>query len=367
MKITKISVFQKTYTLVGGSFVISGGKVASSEDSTIVRIETDEGLIGWGEQCVFSPNYLAAHGEGARAALTLLAPAIIGMDPTQIDIIYQKMESTLKGHQYIKSAIDIACWDLLGKATGLRISDLLGGTYREQIPLYTPISMGTPEEMRASCESKLALGYERFQIKVGGDWRTDILRVHSCLEVLNNLEKVIFDANGNWTQHDATQIVARLTGLDIYIEQPCSTAEECARVRKRATQPFILDESLLTTMDILNAYRLEAMDAVMLKLSRFGGITPIKRARDLCSLLGLAVTIEDSGGGDIVSAAMAHLSASTPTNLFMNGFFVGNMVTERLTEWSCLTINGMGILPSGPGLGIVVDEELLGDAICTYR
>jgi L-alanine-DL-glutamate epimerase-like enolase superfamily enzyme len=367
MKIAKIDVFQKTYTLAEGTFVISGGKVASNEDSTIVRIETDEGLVGWGEQCVFSPNYLVAHGEGARAALTLLAPAIIGMDPTQIDIIYQKMESTLKGHQYIKSAIDIACWDLLGKASGLRISDLLGGTYREQIPLYAPISMGSPEEMRASCEKKTAAGYKRFQMKVGGDWRTDVSRVHACLEVLDNPEKVIFDANGNWTQHEATQIVAKLTGLDIYIEQPCATAEECARVRKRTTQPFILDESLLTSMDVLNAYRLEAMDAVMLKLSRFGGITPIKRARDLCALLGLAVSIEDSGGGDIVSAAMAHLSASTPTNLFMNGFFVGNMVVERLTEWSCLTINGMGILPNGPGLGIVVDEQLLGKPLHTYR
>lgn len=217
--------------------IISGGKVASTQDSTIVRIETEEGLVGWGEQCVFSPNYLVAHGEGARAALSLLAPAVIGMDPRQTEVIYEKMERTLKGRYYAKAAIDIACWDLLGKATGLSIGDLLGGVQRTRIPLYAPISMGTP------------------------------------------------DANGNWTQYKAAAIVSALDGLKIFIEQPCATAEECARVRSRARHAFILDESLLNSEDILRAYNLEAMDAVMLKLSRFGGITPIKKARDLATYL----------------------------------------------------------------------------------
>jgi len=366
MKIKRIDVFQKSYTMAAGKFVISGGKVATAQDSTIVRIEADNGLVGWGEQCVFSPGYLIAHGEGARSALTLLAPAVIGLDPCTPERIYEVMERTMKGHYYAKSAIDIACWDLFGKATEMPLSDLLGGTHRTEIPVYAPISMASPEEMQEDCRKWHSKGYKRFQMKVGGDYETDLKRVESCLEVLQDAEKVIFDANGNWTQHEATQIVAALDGLKIYIEQPCPTIEESARVKARARHPFILDESLLTSSDILRGHELNAMDAVMLKISRFGGITPVKKARDISMLVGFALTIEDSGGGDIITAAMAHLSASTPDRFFFNGFFTGSMVKERLTEWGCKISNGFGELPSGIGLGIEVDEELLGRPLASY-
>jgi len=366
MKIKRIDVFQKNYTMAAGKFVISGGKVATTQDSTIVRVEADNGLVGWGEQCVFSPGYLIAHGEGARAALSLLAPAVIGLDPRTPEHVYEVMERTMKGHYYAKSAIDIACWDLFGKATAMQVSDLLGGTQRREIPVYAPISMASPEEMKEDCEKWKSKGYKRFQMKVGGDYSTDLKRVESCLSVIDGAERVIFDANGNWTQHEATQIVAALDGLKIYVEQPCATMEESAKVKARARHPFILDESLLTSSDILRGHELNAMDAVMLKISRFGGITPVKKARDLSMQLGFALTIEDSGGGDIITAAMAHLSASTPERFFFNGFFTGSMVKERLTEWGCKISNGLGELPQGSGLGIEVDGNVPGKSVASY-
>lgn len=366
MKIVKIDVFQKSYTMAAGKFVISGGKVATVQDSTIVKIETDEGLIGWGEHCVFSPGYMVAHGEGARAALSLLAPAVIGLNPSTPEMVYQVMEKTMKGHHYAKGAIDIACWDLFGKKTNMPVSDLLGGTHRTRIPLYAPISMASPEEMKADCERWKARGYTRFQMKVGGDYKTDLQRIESCLSVIDGAERIIFDANGNWTQYEAIQIVAALDNLKIFIEQPCATMEESARVRERSNFPFILDESLLSEVDILNAYNERAMDAVMLKISRFGGITPVRRARDLSMTLGLALTIEDSGGADIITAAMAHLSASTPERFFLNGFFTGSMVKERVSDWGCRNADGFGELPQGAGLGIEVDEAEVGRLVASY-
>ena len=366
MKITKVEVFQKTYSVKGGSFVISGGKVAANQDATIVKVHTDSEIFGWGEQCAFSPNYLVAHGEGTRAAMSLLAPSIIGLDPRQTDLVFQKMESTMKGHQYAKSALDIACWDIFGKATNMRLGDLLGGIRRERIPVYAPISLASPEEMALKCRAATALGFTRFQMKVGTDWKTDIARIRACMEVLSGAEKVIFDANGNWSQHDAIRVVSSVNNLDIYIEQPCATIEECARVRERSIRPFIIDESLSSTTDILTAYQAKAMDAVMLKLSRFGGITPVKHARDLCASLGLSMTIEDSGGGDIVSAAMAHLTSSIPSNLMVNGFLVGAMVEEHISDWSTSQIDGFAEIPKLMGLGINVDEKLLGNPIRVY-
>jgi L-alanine-DL-glutamate epimerase-like enolase superfamily enzyme len=366
MRIRKIDVFQKNYTMAAGKFVISGGKVATVQDSTIVRIETDEGLVGWGEHCVFSPSYMVAHGEGARAALSLLGPALLGLDPSTPEMVYHAMEKTMKGHHYAKGAIDIACWDLFGKKTNMSVSDLLGGTYRKQIPLYAPISMASPEEMKEDCEKWKSQGYTRFQMKVGGDYKTDLARMKACLSVIEGSERVIFDANGNWTQHEAVQVVSSITDRNIFIEQPCATIEESARVRERSHFPFILDESLITESDLLTAHVARAMDAVMLKISRFGGITPVKKARDISMTLGLALTIEDSGGADIITAAMAHLSASTPDRFFLNGFFTGSMVKERVSDWACSNLKGFGDLPTGVGLGIEVDEAEVGRLVASY-
>jgi L-alanine-DL-glutamate epimerase-like enolase superfamily enzyme len=371
MRIVRIDVFAKTYTVVGGTFAMSGGKAASRQDSTIVRIETDEGIVGWGEQCGFSPRYLAAHGEGARAALALMAPAAIGLDPRAVQRVYDAMDGALKGHDYAKSALDMACWDVLGRATGLPLRDLLGGSYRTQLPVYIGIGINTPERMRESCERARAAGYRRIQLKVGSDVPTDIARIESCLEVLAGFEKVIVDANGFWSQHDAVRVVAALDNRDIFFEQPCATMEQGAAVRRRSRRPFILDESIERMDDILRARQTDAADALMLKFSRFGGITPVRRARDLCLHLGFAMTVEDSAGGDIVSAAMAQFAATIPDGSLINASLIGRMVEERIaTDWSPLDAKGdgagMGTLPPGPGLGITIDESRLGAPVHTF-
>jgi L-alanine-DL-glutamate epimerase-like enolase superfamily enzyme len=367
MRITRIDVFAQRYTIAGGTFSMSGGKSATRQDSTIVRVETDEGPVGWGEQCGFSPRYLAAYGEGVRSALKLIAPAVIGLDPRRTQLVYGAMDGALKGHAYTKAAIDIACWDLLGKGTGLPLRDLLGGGYRERLPLYLGIGIDTPERMRAVCERALEAGYRRIMLKVGTDVATDIKRVETCLPVLAGCDRVIVDANGFWSQHDAVRVVAALDDRDIFFEQPCATMEQCAAVRRRSSRPFVLDESIEGMDDLLRARQSDAADAVMLKFSRFGGITPTRRARDLALQLGFAMTIEDSAGGDIVSAAMAQIGATIPDNSLINASLIGRMVEERLaTDWSPLEGGGFGTLPPGPGLGITIDEQRLGAPVLSF-
>src|ERR1700710_193077 len=158
---------------------MSGGRVASEQDATVVRIETDDGLVGYGEQCVFSPNFLPAHGGGTRATLALLRPAVPGAARRQVEVVSSRMDGAVAGHPYAKVAIDMACWDLFGKATGLRVSDLLGGTFREEIPLYWGIGVAAPEVMRGKVEAALAQGYREIQLKVGTGWREDVERVET--------------------------------------------------------------------------------------------------------------------------------------------------------------------------------------------
>ncbi|MFO0961261.1 MAG: mandelate racemase, partial [Isosphaeraceae bacterium] len=129
MKIRRISAYRVELPLHEGSYKWSGGKSVSVFDSTIVAVETDEGLTGHGEVCPLGPFYLPAYANGARAGIAELGPHLIGHDPRQIDKLNRRMDAALQGHPYVKSAIDMACWDLLGKASGLPVHTLMGGRY----------------------------------------------------------------------------------------------------------------------------------------------------------------------------------------------------------------------------------------------
>ncbi len=279
------------------------------------------------------------------------ARLVIGLDPRQRQLVYDAMDGALKGHAYTKVALDIACWDLLGRATGLAMRDLLGGGYRERLPLYLGIGIDTPERMRAVCERAIETGYRRIMLKVGTDVPTDIKRVETGLAVLEGCERVIVDANGFWTQHDARPCRCGAGRARRLFEQPCATMEQCAAVRRRSSRPFVLDESI-ETMDDLPPRTPDRCGGCRhaSKFSRFGGITPTVAPATCALQLGFAMTIEDSAGGDIVSAAMAQVGATIPDHALINGSLIGRMVEERhATDWSPLEGGGFGIMPPGPG------------------
>ncbi|MCP9485304.1 MAG: mandelate racemase/muconate lactonizing enzyme family protein [Gaiellaceae bacterium MAG52_C11] len=362
--IRRVDVFSVLYHHAGGPFALSGGRSSNEQDATIVRVETGDGLVGWGEQCVFTPSFLPGYGPSTRAVLEPLARAVLGADPHAVELVHARMDAAIRGYAYAKSALDIACWDLHGKATGLRLSDLLGGTRQEQIELYTGVGVAAPEEMRERCADALAAGFRQVQVKVGsGRPDDDVERIRACVDALAGADRVIVDANGYWPQADAVRVVAAVDELDVYIEQPCATVAECARVRRRSRRPFILDEVLTGVREIVEAHVAGALDAVRLKLSNVGGITPTRRARDLAVALGLPLTIEDAGGGDIVSAASMHLACSTDPKLVLGGYLPSEMVVERIAAGAPAASNGMARLPTAPGLGIAVDESALGDRV----
>jgi len=363
VEIRRVDVYAVRYRHAAGPFRMSGDRVSTAQEGTVVRIETGDGLVGFGEVCVISPDYAPGYAPSAQAVLALLGRAILGLDPRQVEVVYAHLDAAAKGYQYAKSALDIACWDLFGRATGLRVSDLLGGTRQEEVPLYTGVGIDEPAVMSRACAEALAAGYRQVQVKVGTAWREDVERIEACAEALATADRVIVDANGWWTQADARLVVAAVELLDLMIEQPCATIEECAAVRSSSQRPFVLDESLFEVADVVRARAAGAADALRFKLSRFGGITPVRRARDLAAAFGLPMTIEDSGGGDIVSAATAHLACSVPPKLLLAGYLPGEMTAERIAAGTPAAAGGVARLPAGPGLGIDVDEAALGERL----
>ena len=189
VEIRRIAAYRVDLPLHEGSYNWSGGKSVSVFDSTIVQVETDDGTVGHGEVCPLGPFYLPAYGGGVRAGLAELGPHLIGLDPTHLDALNRRMDAALKGHPYVKSGLDMACWDILGQVTGQPLSVLLGGRYGDDFVLYRAISQEAPEAMAGKVAGYRAEGYRRFQLKVGGDPDVDIERIRAVAAVLEPGDK----------------------------------------------------------------------------------------------------------------------------------------------------------------------------------
>jgi L-alanine-DL-glutamate epimerase-like enolase superfamily enzyme len=363
VKITKLSAFRVELPLREGSYNWSGGKSVQVFDSTIVRLETDVGLVGHGEVCPLGPAYLPAFAAGARAGIAELAPHVLGQDPTQLDPLNRRLEKCLKGHPYAKSAIDIACWDILGQACGQPVCVLLGGRYGDDFPLYRAISQQAPEDMAAKVAGYRAEGYHKFQLKVGGNPDQDVRRIRAVAAVLQPGDVLVADANTGWLMHQAVRVVRAVRDVDVYIEQPCLTYAECLSVRRRTDHPFVLDETIDGLPILLRAHADGAMDVVNVKISKLGGLTAARQVRDLCVSLGIAMTIEDTWGGDITTAAIAHLAHSTPPELLFTSTDFNSYVTVSTATGAPQRQHGRLAASTAPGLGIRPRMEVLGKPV----
>jgi L-alanine-DL-glutamate epimerase-like enolase superfamily enzyme len=363
MRITRIFAHRVDLPLREGRYSWSGGKFVEVFDSTIVGVETDAGIVGYGEVCPLGPFYLPAYAEGVRAGLRELAPHLIGEDPRQLARLNARMDAALKGHPYVKSGIDIACWDILGLATGLPVSTLLGGRFGDAIRLYRAISQESPDDMARKVAGYRAEGYTRFQLKVGGDPNVDIARIRAVRALLDPTDVLVADANTGWTQHEAIRVARAVRDVDVYIEQPCLTYEECLAVRRQIDHPFVLDENVDSLEMLLRARADLAADVVNLKISKLGGLTKTRQVRDLCVSMGIAMTLEDSWGGDITTAAIAHLAHSTPEPLRFTATDFNSYVTVSTAEGAPAREHGFMRASEAPGLGVRPRAAVLGPRV----
>ena len=360
MKITAINVFQVDLPLRDGSYRWADGKAVTVFDATVVELVTDAGVSGWGEVCPLGPVYLPAYAAGCRAGIAQVAPALLGRDPRRTAAVNRVMDRALQGHPYVKSALDMACWDLLGKACGVPLCTLLGGRCGDRIALYRAISQGSPEEMAERVARFRGEGYRRFQLKVGGPVHQDLARLRAVTARLQPDDVLIADANTGWLSHQALRVVHGARDLPVYVEQPCASYAECLAVRRATPLPFILDESITNLRALQRAAADGAVDAVNVKISKFGGITRARLIRDVCVELGIPMIIEDSWGGDIITAAIAHLAHSTPTALRFAATDFNSYVTVSTAAGAPQREQGTLAAPTAPGLGVEPRRAVLG-------
>jgi L-alanine-DL-glutamate epimerase-like enolase superfamily enzyme len=208
-----------------------------------------------------------------------------------------------------------------------------------------------------------AEGYTKFQLKVGGDPDTDIERIHQAAAQLQRGDVLIADANTGWTQHQALRVADAVRAVDVYLEQPCASYAECLVVRRHTNRPFVLDEVVDSLAMVVEGVRDQAMDVINLKISKVGGLTKARQIRDLAVSLGIALTIEDTWGGDIITAAIAHLAHSTPPEYLFTATDFNSYVTVSNATGAPQRRNGRMAAPTLPGLGVEPRWEVLGKPV----
>lgn len=367
MRITEIHVYQRDLPVVGQPYKMSRA-VVTSLDTTIVEIVTERGIVGYGETCPLGPVYQPQHALGARAALAEMGQHLIGQNALQIENVHRTMEGCLNGSRYAKAAVDIALWDIVGKAFGARVCDLLGGATRERLPSYYSVTVAEPDEAARIAAEKQKEGFQRLQIKVGGrPVEEDVATIRKVAEVVRPDIRLAVDGNRGWPTRDALT-VSRLCSKHVFVmEQPCDTIEEIAAIRRLLHHPVYLDESTESLSIILRAVGEGIADGFGLKVTRLGGLSAMRTVRDICRARNMPHTCDDSWGGDIIAAACVHIGATVEPRLCEGVWIAAPYIDGHYDPENGIAIrDGWLDVPKGPGLGIVPDKAALGKAVMSF-
>jgi muconate cycloisomerase len=339
------------------------GGYHSTSPFLLVKVHTDQGLIGLGEvSCTprwsGEDQFTAAH-----FIQSIFAPLLVGKDALDVGTHSQTMRNALAGHPFTKAALEMAFWDLLGKAAGLPVYRLLGGKRRDFVPTKWSISGLSPEKAAGIAAWAFEQGFRTMKVKVGIDPDQDVQRVRAVRQAVGPDVRLGVDANGAWKPHTAIEMVHRLSEYGIYfVEQPVPPGDMAwlAEVRESIDVPVIADESLYTAQDGLSLIRAGAADVFSVYVGKAGGIAAGSAISALADAAGLSSTLGSNLEMGIGSAAMLHLAIATPA--MVEGQFPCDIIGPLFYEDELLREpldirGGEARVPDQPGLGVELDDE----------
>lgn len=341
----------------------SGAQAAAS---LIVRVETEDGVVGWGETFL-TPGWYAPDSPLGMAWVIrkVFAPALVGVDVLDLETVEQRMHSgwTL-GYLLAKSAVDIAVRDAAARSIGQPVHVLMGGAYRDRFALSAGIGQDTPEEMAKSALAFTARGFRTIKLKIGSpdNLALDVARIKAVREAIGSDVALRLDANGVFTVTSAVRLCRQIDQFEIeHIEQPIAQHDfkGMAEIRQAIDIPLMADESAHTAQDVLRIIELRAADVVKLKVSKNGGLGPSRRLADMCRAADIEVTVGNGFNSSILATAELQLACSCAA-IKPAGEFIGpDKLLDDLCDTPMVIEAGEAVLPKGPGLGITVSEEKL--------
>ncbi len=366
MRIARLSLYRLSLDLWSGeSRYGRQQKLAAPLETNVVRLESDCGLVGWGEGCVPPPYYLPTLAAGAREAIAYLAPLVLGQAATRPRRVMQEIEQAVRGQGPAKTALDMALWDLCGKAQGIALMDLWGGRVADDLPVLAMVSVGDEQTTLDHLRAYRDAGYERFQIKIGEEGPAqDIAKIRAVMAELREGERCWFDVNRSWSLDDAMQVLPKVADLAPLIEQPCESYQECLTLSRRIGLGLMLDELIDGPEAMIRAVDDGILDVAVLKLSCTGGLTKQRFLAELGQRLGVPLRIEDYFGTGLTFAAVAQIAHSLPASATF-GLYDYHLPELPLVTNPPSVRGGRVSLPDdcGPGLGVEVDQSLLGEPV----
>ena len=369
VKITEIHIFSHTLPVKNGPYRIASSTVHSLE-STLVKIVANNGLVGWGETCPVGPTYQPHHANGAKAALVEISAGLIGANPLLPLLLRRTMDGLLAGHGYAKAAVEIAAYDLMGKHLKMRVADLLGGAVSERVPSYYASGIGEPDEIARVAEEKMAEGYPRLQVKVGGGRPVDvdIEVIRKVWERVGGKVRLAVDGNRSLTTRDTLRLSRECPHIPFILEQPCNTIEEIKSIKSQLHHGVYLDENGIDLATVLRAVGEGLCDGFGMKVTRIGGLHAMATFRDICEARSLPHTCDDAWGGDIIAAACTHIGATVQPRLNEGVWIAQPYIQGNYDGQNGIKVEGGHIrLPTGDGLGVIPDEGLFGPAVASYN
>lgn len=358
-----------------------GGKLGNY---VIVRVHTDEGISGLGEATVIKEwggDYGRYFGESPELTVavieSVLGPALVGEDPFAIERAHRTMDLAIKGYPYAKTALDEALHDLKGKALEVPVYELLGGLYREEIPLAHSLGWMDYEEATSEAASAVAEGIRTIKIKVGRSAEYDVRIVREVRQTVGEEIDIVVDANQGWpTPKYAIGILRQMEEEGIrYAEQPVEGVARMAQVAQAVDVPIMADESAWTPQDVMEIVERGAADMISLYTTKPGGLFKAKKVAAVAEAAGLPINVNGSHETGVGNAANLHLVASTAAVTEAGVFPVttvkgkeptqmaGKMYLDDIVTRPFEYRDGNLVVPSGPGLGIELDE----DKVDVYR
>ncbi len=365
MKITRVEAVPVNVPLKPQMTTKTSHGVHATSPYVVVRVHTDGGLVGLGE-ATLAPRWSGETSLGSVAIIEgLIAPVLVGEDPTQITRLRQKVEATIRLNPFTKAAVEMALWDLSGKAVGVPVYQLLGGKVREEMPIRMVV--GSIEVTNAVNLAKTFLdsGAKCLKVKVGLEPAQDLERVRAIRELAGPDIPISVDANCGWTVPQAAQMLQRLRPFGIlFAEQPISTGDpsELAALRRRTDIPIMADESAFTAGDVWRLTAQRAADIISVYPGKNGGIQATVECVHAAKAAGLPCAMGSNLELGIGTAAMLHLGAALPTIASERypGDFIGPLYHEADLLKTPLDIGPAAArVPQGPGLGVELDEDQL--------
>ncbi|MBA1336222.1 MAG: hypothetical protein HPY66_2467 [Firmicutes bacterium] len=364
MKITKIEVVHIKVPLKKPYNLSKAYGTLRTTEPIVVKMYTDEGFMGIGETDPMS-MFTGENPETVKVVIkNYLGPAIIGAEPVNIAKIHEKMDCIVKDNYLAKAAIDMACYDIMGKVTDFPVHTLLGGKLRKRIPIMGALGSDKPENNAKEALEIKKSGYSSIMIKVGAlDVLADAERVKAVREAVGDGFPLIVDANQGWDSGTAIKFVRLVEKYNIaLLEQPVPywDIDGMARVRKSIDIPVSADESLFSIHDAARLIREKAADLFSIKVAKHGGIYKAKQIMDLADAFGIPCMMNSMIEEGITQAASLQLGASA-RNLWGVGHAYSSptRLEDDISDYSDQIIDGNVEVNEKPGLGIRIIEEKL--------